>query len=73
MRVRCPVDEIDHDPVRVEIYERVSKEILGIPADLVTADGPLALVRRRLALEPSTNGGKRIVKVTVSRIPHGIR
>ncbi|MBI4288880.1 MAG: hypothetical protein HY671_10680 [Chloroflexi bacterium] len=53
-----PVNEIDRDAVRAEIDARIATEVLGFPPELVMPDGPLALLRRKLALEPSIAGGK---------------
>ncbi|MFH1141156.1 MAG: hypothetical protein V1724_05740 [Chloroflexota bacterium] len=53
-----PVNEIDRDPVRQEIDDRIAIEVLGMPPELTALDGPLALLRRKLALEPSIRGGK---------------
>ena len=53
-----PFNEIGHDSVRHEIDIRMATEVLGFPPELVAADGPLALLRRKLALEPSIAGGK---------------
>ena len=53
-----PVNEIAHDSVRWELDVRLATEVLGFPAGLVTPDGPLALLRQKLALEPSIAGGK---------------
>jgi len=55
-----PVNEIAQDSVRQEIDMRLAIEVLGFPPDLVTPDGPLALLRQKLALEPSITGGKSI-------------
>ncbi len=55
-----PVNEIEHDSVRHEIDVRMATEVLGFPPELVAADGPLALLRQKLALEPSIAGGKLI-------------
>jgi hypothetical protein len=55
-----PINEISHDAVRQEIDTRIATEVLGFPAGLVTPDGPLALLRQKLALEPSITGGKSI-------------
>ena len=43
--------------VRHEIDTRIA-EMLGFPTELVTPDGPLALLRQKLTLEPSITGGK---------------
>ena len=34
-------------------------DVLGLPASLCEPDGPLALLRRKLAAEPQIHGGKR--------------
>jgi hypothetical protein len=57
-----PVNEIAQDKVRIEIDTRLVKEVLGFPSELTVPDGPLALLRQKLALEPSINGGKLSVK-----------
>ena len=54
-----PVNEIARDPVRAEIDTRLATEVLGLPAELTAPDGPLALLRQKLALEPSITGSKR--------------
>jgi len=56
----CPINEMEHDPVRQELDLRIATEVLGFPPELVTTDGPLALLRQKLALEPSITGGKSI-------------
>jgi len=53
-----PINEISHDAVRAEIDTRIATEVLGFPKELVKPDGPLALLRQKLALEPSIIGGK---------------
>ena len=53
-----PVNEISRDPVRAEIDERLATEVLEFPPGLVTTDGPVALLRQKLALEPSITGSK---------------
>ena len=55
-----PVNEIAQDSVRQEIDMRLATEVLGFPPELVTPDGPLALLRQKLALEPSITGSKSI-------------
>lgn len=55
-----PVNEIAHDHVRREIDVRMATEVLGFPPELVTSDGPLALLTQKLALEPSITGGKLV-------------
>jgi hypothetical protein len=53
-----PVNEIAQDAVRVEIDTRLTTEVLGFPPQLVAPDGPLALLRQKLTLEPSIAGSK---------------
>jgi hypothetical protein len=53
-----PVNEIAQDTVRAEIDMRLATEVLGFPTELAAPDGPLALLRQKLALEPSITGGK---------------
>jgi hypothetical protein len=53
-----PVNEIAQDAVRAEIDTRLATEVLGFPPELAALDGPLALLRRKLALEPSIAGSK---------------
>jgi len=55
-----PVNEIAADAVRHEIDTRLCTEMLGFPAELVAPDGPLALLRQKLALEPSITGSKSV-------------
>lgn len=57
-----PVNEIALDAVRAEIDNRLATEVLGFPPELAAADGPLALLRRKLALEPSIAGTKQVSK-----------
>jgi hypothetical protein len=53
-----PVNEICNDLSRREIDERLYGEILGFPKEILSTDGPLALLRQKLAMEPSIYGGK---------------
>jgi len=55
-----PFNEIDRDPVRAELDYRLANEVLGFPNRLLENDGPLDLLRRKLALEPSITGGKAV-------------
>ncbi|MFW6116239.1 MAG: hypothetical protein ACOC6F_00795 [bacterium] len=54
-----PVNEIAGDEVRAEIDGRLVIEVLGLPPELTAPDGPIALLRQKLALEPSITGSKR--------------
>jgi hypothetical protein len=53
-----PVNEIAQDAVRTEIDTRLALEVLGFPPELAAPDGSLALLRQKLALEPSIAGSK---------------
>ena len=53
-----PIHEIDKDPVRTELDERFALEVLGIAGAAVIPDGPIELLRRKLAKEPSIRGRK---------------
>jgi len=55
-----PVNEIAQDAVRAEIDTRFAMEVLGFPPELAAPDGPLALLRQKLALEPSITGSKSL-------------
>lgn len=55
-----PVNEIVQDTVRAEIDTRLATEVLGFTPELVAPDGPLALLRQKLALEPSITGSKSL-------------
>ncbi len=55
-----PVNEIAQDSVRAEIDTRLVTEVLGFPPELAAPDGPLALLRQKLALEPSIAGSKHM-------------
>ncbi len=54
-----PFDQIDEDPARAELDRRLLLDVLGLPPSLCEEDGPLALLRRKLAAEPQIHGGKR--------------
>jgi len=55
-----PVNEIAQDTVRAEIDTWLATEVLGFSAELAAPDGPLALLRQKLALEPSITGSKSL-------------
>ena len=54
-----PFDQIDEDPARERLDRALLVEVLGLPKSLCAPDGPLALLRRKLAAEPQIHGGKR--------------
>jgi len=53
-----PLHEIDHDPVRCELDEKFTRDVLGLATGIFTPDGPLELLRMKLAREPSIRGQK---------------
>ena len=54
-----PFDQIDEDPAREELDRRLLVDVLGLPETLCEADGPIDLLRRKLAREPQIHGGKQ--------------
>ena len=54
-----PFDQIDEDEARAELDRALLVDVLGLPASLCEPDGPMALLRRKLAAEPQIHGGKR--------------
>ena len=54
-----PFDQIDEDPARDELDRRLLVDVLGLPETLCEADGPIDLLRRKLAREPQIHGGKQ--------------
>ena len=54
-----PFDQIDEDPARAELDRRLLVDVLGLPAQLCDPDGPIDLLRRKLAREPQIHGGKK--------------
>ena len=54
-----PFDQIDEDEARAELDRALLVDVLGLPASLCEPDGPLALLRRKLAAEPQIHGGKQ--------------
>ncbi len=54
-----PFDQVDEDPARAELDRRLLVDVLGKPESLCAADGPLDLLRQKLAREPQIHGGKK--------------
>ena len=54
-----PFDQIDEDPARAELDRRLLVDVLGLPESLCEPDGPIDLLRRKLANEPQIHGGKK--------------
>ena len=59
LRQFLPFDQIDEDEARAELDRALLVDVLGLPASLCEPDGPLALLRRKLAAEPQIHGGKQ--------------
>jgi hypothetical protein len=53
-----PLHEIDNDPLRRELDEKFARDVLGLAAPIFASDGPLELLRMKLAREPSIRGHK---------------
>ena len=54
-----PFDQIDEDPARAKLDRAILVDVLGLPESLVEDDGPIDLIRRKLAQEPQIHGGKK--------------
>ena len=54
-----PFDQIDEDPARAELDRRLLVDVLGLPESLCDENGPVDLLRRKLAREPQIHGGKK--------------
>jgi hypothetical protein len=53
-----PINEMGSDPARQRLDDKFSREVLGLDESLLGSDGPLALLRKKLASEPSVHEGK---------------
>ena len=53
-----PFHEIDNDSVRQKLDEDFLCDVLGFKATFIQSGGPLELVRKKLAQEPSIRGAK---------------
>ena len=53
-----PLNEIDQDNARRELDTEFARDVLGLPAHVIAEDGPLELLRMKLAREPSIRGSK---------------
>ena len=54
-----PLNEIARDTARAELDRKFLGGILGLPETLFEDGGPLALLRAKLAAEPSIHGNKK--------------
>jgi hypothetical protein len=52
------VNELDRDPTREIIDREFLSGVLGISPSIVATGGPLDLLRRKMAREPSIRGSK---------------
>lgn len=68
-RELLPLNEIDTDPVRRELDDRFARLVLGFDKSSLLPNGPLDILRKKLANEPSITRGK---KTTVGA-PRGTR
>jgi hypothetical protein len=55
-----PIHEIDRDENRRELDRALMVDVLGLPASLHEEDGPMDLLRFKLAREPSIVGHKKV-------------
>ena len=53
-----PLHELDRDPVRKELDEAFTRNVLRLPEPILTSGGPLELLRAKLSQEPSIHGGR---------------
>ena len=53
-----PLHLMDEDPVRKELDNEFGRRVLGLPESFLAPEGPLELLRRKLAREPSIRGSK---------------
>jgi len=53
-----PINEIDNDAAREKLDEEFAIDVLGMPVSMGGESGVLALLREKLANEPSISGGK---------------
>ena len=59
-------------PARAELDRRLLVDVLGLPESLCTENGPVDLLRRKLAREPQVHGGKKSrVVFTEAEDPQG--
>ena len=67
-----PFDQVDEDPARAELDRRLLVDVLGLPESLCVENGPIDLLRRKLAREPQIHGGKKSrVVFTEAKDPQG--
>jgi hypothetical protein len=57
-RQLLPIHDMDRDPVRKELDEKVVRGVLGLAESITAAGGPLDVLRMKLSREPSVRGNK---------------
>ena len=55
-----PLHQLHKDDVRCELDERFGREVLGLAAALFAKNGPVDILRLKLAAEPSVRGNKAV-------------
>jgi hypothetical protein len=53
-----PLNEINRDENRAQIDRAILVDVLRLPEELISEDGPIPLLREKLAAEPQICGGK---------------
>ncbi len=53
-----PFDQIDEDAGRADLDRRLLVDVLGLDPDLCEPNGPMELLRRKMAAEPQIHDGK---------------
>ena len=54
-----PFDQINEDPARAELDQRLIVDVLGLSPALCIAGGPMERLRAKLAVEPQIHSNKR--------------
>ena len=60
VRDLLPLHQLHKDDVRCELDERFGREVIGLAAALFAKNGPVDILRRKLAAEPSVRGNKAV-------------
>ena len=58
MKRLLPFDQIDEDPVRAELDQRLIVDVLGLEPELCGESGPMERLRKKLAVEPQIHANK---------------
>jgi len=54
-----PFNQINEDPVRAELDRLFFEQVMGLPADFCSPNGPMVRLRAKLAREPQIDGNKQ--------------